>query len=82
MVLAFFTGGMPGIGEIGIILLVLIFLFGAKKLPQLARSLGSSLSEFKRGRSEGPSEASEELDQRSGGGSAGIDRAVKAGPES
>jgi len=28
-------------------------LFGAKKLPELARSLGKSLSEFKKGRDEG-----------------------------
>ena len=52
MVFAFFTGGMPGIGEIGIILLILVFLFGAKRLPELARSLGASLTEFKRGRRE------------------------------
>jgi len=47
-----FLGGM-GIGEIGIIVLVLVLLFGARKLPELARALGSSLAEFKRGRQEG-----------------------------
>lgn len=42
-----------GMTEILLILLVLVLLFGAKRIPELARSLGRSLSEFKRGRSEG-----------------------------
>ncbi|PIR17731.1 MAG: twin-arginine translocase TatA/TatE family subunit [Deltaproteobacteria bacterium CG11_big_fil_rev_8_21_14_0_20_49_13] len=35
--------------EILIILLVVVFLFGARRLPELARSLGKSLNEFKKG---------------------------------
>lgn len=42
--------GMP---ELLIILLVVLLLFGAKKLPDLARSLGRSLNEFKKGREDG-----------------------------
>ena len=42
-----------GFGELVIILLVVLLLFGAKRLPDLARSLGRSLSEFKKGRDEG-----------------------------
>lgn len=42
--------GMP---ELLIILLVILLLFGARKLPDLARSLGRSLNEFKKGREEG-----------------------------
>ena len=38
--------------ELLIILLVIVVLFGARKLPDLARSLGKSLSEFKKGREE------------------------------
>jgi sec-independent protein translocase protein TatA len=57
--LAFFTGGTPGIGEIGIILAILLLLFGAKKLPQLSRSLGASLTEFKRGKKEGANDSKE-----------------------
>ena len=34
--------------EIGLILLVIIVLFGGKKLPELARSLGLGLKEFKK----------------------------------
>jgi sec-independent protein translocase protein TatA len=42
-----------GMGEILLLLLVLVLLFGAKRLPELARSLGRSLSEFKKGKDEG-----------------------------
>ncbi len=34
--------------EILIILLVILLLFGAKRLPELARALGQSLKEFKK----------------------------------
>lgn len=42
-----------GAGEILIILAVLMFLFGAKRLPELARSLGKSARELRRGMQEG-----------------------------
>jgi sec-independent protein translocase protein TatA len=45
---------LPGPGEWIPILLVVMLFFGAKRLPDLARSLGKSLSEFKKGREEGP----------------------------
>ena len=35
--------------EILIILGIILLLFGAKRLPDLARSLGKSLKEFKKG---------------------------------
>lgn len=46
-------GGVPGWVEVLVVLLVIMLLFGAKRLPDLARSLGRSMSEFKRGRQEG-----------------------------
>lgn len=46
--------------EIILILVVLILLFGAKKIPDLARSLGRSLNEFKRGREESSKEEPEQ----------------------
>ena len=39
--------------EIILVFLVILLLFGAKRLPSLARSIGKSLSEFKRGKDEG-----------------------------
>ena len=35
------------------ILIIVVLLFGARKLPDLARSLGSSVNEFKKGMSDG-----------------------------
>jgi sec-independent protein translocase protein TatA len=42
---------LGGIGaqELLLILLVLLLLFGAKKIPEIARGLGKSVSEFKKG---------------------------------
>lgn len=45
-----------GPGEIAVIVLVVILLFGATKLPQLARSLGASAREFRKGIDEGVDE--------------------------
>jgi sec-independent protein translocase protein TatA len=42
---------MFGLGyqELLLILLIVLVLFGASRLPELARSLGSSVKEFKKG---------------------------------
>ena len=42
---------MFGLGtqELVIILVIVLILFGANRLPDLARSLGSSVKEFKKG---------------------------------
>jgi sec-independent protein translocase protein TatA len=44
---------LPGGGELILILLVLLLLFGATRLPKLARSMGQAGKEFKEGLKEG-----------------------------
>jgi TatA/E family protein of Tat protein translocase len=39
--------------EIVVVILVILLLFGSKRLPDLARSIGRSLSEFHKGKAEG-----------------------------
>ena len=39
--------------ELGIILLIVVLIFGGAKLPKLARSMGQAQKEFKTGLSEG-----------------------------
>jgi len=50
-----FGGRLSG-WELVIILVVLLLLFGARKLPDLARSLGASAKEFRKGIEEGVDE--------------------------
>jgi len=49
---------MFGLGsqELLVILVIVLILFGANRLPQLARSLGSSMKEFKKGIDQGKGE--------------------------
>jgi sec-independent protein translocase protein TatA len=47
-------------GEILIIVLVILLLFGASKIPQLMRSMGSGISQFKKGIKEGEKEGEAE----------------------
>jgi len=56
-----FIGGL-GPPELAIIALAVILLFGASKLPKLARSMGSATGEFKKGRQE----VEEELEEIQG----------------
>jgi TatA/E family protein of Tat protein translocase len=46
---------MPNIGvtELIIILVILLLLFGSTRLPQLAKGMGKSIREFKKGIAEG-----------------------------
>ena len=49
-----------GAPELIIILVIVLLLFGAKKLPEMARSLGKSSKEFKKGMEEGADEEPKE----------------------
>lgn len=45
-----------GTTEIVVILFIVLLLFGAKKLPELAKGLGKSVSEFKKATNEADTE--------------------------
>jgi len=51
--------GMPGGWELLLIVFVLLLVFGSTKLPQLARGMGKSINEFKKGLGEGRAEEEE-----------------------
>lgn len=40
--------GTPGFGELIIILLIVLVIFGAKKLPEIGGGLGKAISNFKK----------------------------------
>ncbi len=42
----------PGTGEIILIIIALLLLFGAKRIPDLARSIGQALHMFRKGMKE------------------------------
>lgn len=39
--------GRIGIGELAVLFLVVLLLFGAKRLPEIGRSLGEAIKSFK-----------------------------------
>ena len=49
-----------GFGELVVILLIVMLLFGAKRLPEVARGLGKSLQAFKDGMKNTTSEVEDE----------------------
>ena len=40
--------GMPGVWELAIIFLIVLVIFGAGKIPKIAKELGSGIKEFKK----------------------------------
>ncbi|MCA1591262.1 MAG: twin-arginine translocase TatA/TatE family subunit [Acidobacteria bacterium] len=47
------AGMIPGGWELLVVLFVILLLFGGAKLPQLAKGMGKSIREFKKGINEG-----------------------------
>ena len=45
--------GMIGPWQVVLIVLVILLMFGGKKIPELMRGLGKGMSEFKKGKEEG-----------------------------
>jgi sec-independent protein translocase protein TatA len=49
----------PGLWQVLIVVAIIAILFGAKKIPELARSIGKAKGEFKKGLVEGEKEMDE-----------------------
>ena len=56
---------MFGLGtqELLVILVIVLVMFGGSKLPEIARSLGKSMNEFKKGINEGASAKEKETEK-------------------
>ncbi len=74
---------MPGLGatELIIILVLILLLFGASRLPKLARSVGQASREFKEGVGEGTAETEAKYKKRDDGADATVraDRPARSG---
>ena len=53
----------PGLWQILLVILIIALIFGAKKIPEIARALGRSSGEFKKGLKEGNAAAAEKADE-------------------
>ncbi len=51
--------GMPSMPELLIVLAIVVLLFGAKKIPELAKGMGKGIKEFKGAMREGEDEVKE-----------------------
>lgn len=60
-----------GIPEILLILLLIVLLFGAKKLPDLARGMGEALKEFRKAQKEGKEGEKDDQDEEPNHGEGG-----------
>lgn len=70
--------GMPGTTEMMVILLIAVLLFGANKIPKLARSTGEAMGEFQKGREE----VEQELEEMRDGAAEGADASTVDSAES
>jgi sec-independent protein translocase protein TatA len=56
--------GSVGLPELILILLIVLLVFGAKRLPEIARSVGKSSKAFKEGMRDGASDSDEAEDSK------------------
>ena len=54
----------PGLPELLVILFIILLLFGAKRLPEMMRSLGKGVKEFKKGIKEAGDEDEDGKDEK------------------
>jgi sec-independent protein translocase protein TatA len=53
--------GMPSMPELLIVLAIVVLLFGAKKIPDLAKGMGKGIKDFKKAIKEDDEEESKEI---------------------
>ena len=70
--------GVPGGPEVLLLLLLAVLLFGANKIPKLARSSGQAIGEFQKGREQ----VEQELQEMKEGGEGAEDEEGEVHPES
>ncbi|QDV07124.1 Sec-independent protein translocase protein TatAy [Planctomycetes bacterium Poly30] len=56
---------LPGVAEWWPILIVVVLLFGARKLPELARAMGTSVTQFRKGLENPEEEDKKSIDGKS-----------------
>ena len=56
-------GGRPGVWEIVIILVIVLIIFGAGKLPQVGSAIGRTLRNFRKGQSGETEEGAEDIEK-------------------
>jgi sec-independent protein translocase protein TatA len=55
--------GMPSMPELIVVLVIIMLLFGAKKIPDLAKGMGKAIKGFKKEMAEDDVVAAKEIDQ-------------------
>ncbi len=74
--------GMPSMPELLVILAIVVLLFGAKKIPELAKGLGSGIRNFKKAMNEDEEAPKKEITQETTAASATTEKTATQPKES
>lgn len=56
--------GMPSVWSLALIAVVVLLIFGGKKIPELMKGLGSGIKEFKKGVGEDDDDTPKEIEDK------------------